>query len=140
MITKIVPYLYFEGNAEEAMAFYSEIFECDDSDIMRYKEMKSNAETREELAEKIIHGSLKHKNFELYFSDTFEEAKLTKGAQMSLTIEFDSEEEIRRVFDALKEGGKVTMELQETFWEAIYGSVTDKYGMNWELNHQIVRL
>ena len=140
MITTIVPYLYFEGNAEEAMTFYAKIFECDDSDIMRYKDMKSDVETRKELEEKVMHGTLKHKNFELYFSDTFADEKLAKGAQMSIMVEFDSEEDIRRVFDALKEGGKVTMELEETFWEAIYGSVTDKYGMNWDLNHQIVRV
>ncbi|NAW45001.1 VOC family protein, partial [Salmonella sp. gx-f4] len=32
--------------------------------------------------------------------------------------------------------GIVTMELQDTFWNALYGKVTDKYGIHWELNHQ----
>jgi len=40
----------------------------------------------------------------------------------------------KRIFDALSAGGKVTMELQDMFWGAYYGSFTDKYGINWMVN------
>ena len=34
-------------------------------------------------------------------------------------------------------GGKVTMPLQKTPWSECYGSVTDKFGLSWNLNHDI---
>jgi PhnB protein len=35
---------------------------------------------------------------------------------------------------ALADGGKVTMELQDMFWGAYYGAVTDKFGVQWMVN------
>jgi len=38
------------------------------------------------------------------------------------------------VFAALKEGSKVSMELQETFWSKCFGSLTDKFGIIWNIS------
>jgi DNA-binding transcriptional ArsR family regulator len=48
----------------------------------------------------------------------------------------DSREETKRLFDALSEGGKVTMPMEDRFWGAYFGECTDKYGINWMLNYQ----
>lgn len=54
---------------------------------------------------------------------------------MSLTIVTKSEEEVRKYFDGLKKDGSVYMKLQETFWSKCYGSVTDKFGILWQLSY-----
>ena len=134
MIKQITPYLYFEGNAEEALDFYKRIFGGEKSDVMRYGD--TEIQISEEYKDKILHGRLEHESFSLFFSDTFEGQKLIKGSNVSLTLEFDGEEAIDRVYKALSEGGNVYMELQKTFWNAKYGKVSDKFGVIWELNYQ----
>lgn len=134
MITKLIPYINMEGNAEEAMDFYCKIFECAKRDIMRYSEVEDYLASAE-WGLKVMHGYLEFKNFELYFSDMPEGEEVTPGRRVSLTLVFDSEEEVGRVYEALKEDGEVHMELQKTFWNAVYASVTDRFGIGWELNY-----
>ena len=59
---------------------------------------------------------------------------LNKGNNVHINLEPDTREETKRLFDALSAGGKVTMELQDMFWGAYYGSCTDKYGVQWMFN------
>jgi PhnB protein len=56
------------------------------------------------------------------------------GTNVSISLEPDTREETRRLFLALADGGKVTMELQDMFWGAYYGAVTDKFGVQWMVN------
>jgi len=135
MIIKMVPYIYLNGNAEEAMHFYKELFKIGKMEIMRYKETNPKlADTA--WGDKVIHGVLTHEKFELFFSDMQENTAALPTGKISLTLEFDNEEEIRRVYDALKKGGKIDMSLDYTFWDALYGSLSDKYGVHWDLNCQ----
>ena len=56
------------------------------------------------------------------------------GNNVHINLEPDSREEAKRLFDALSAGGKVTMDLQDMFWGAYFGSCTDKYGVQWMVN------
>lgn len=134
MVTKLVPYISLEGNAEEAMDFYCGIFDRGKREIMRYGQVEDYPASAE-WALKVMHGYLAFHGFELYFSDMPEGQEVPAGKRISLTLVFDSEEELTRVYNALKEDGEVNMELQKTFWNAIYASVIDKYGIGWELNY-----
>lgn len=136
MIIRLVPYIYLDGDAEEAMSFYQEVLELRNPQIMRYKDA-SPEHVGNPWGEKILHGSLEHDKFELFFSDSQEGSVTPEGGRLSITLDFDSEEEIKKVYDSLKEGGVVKMELQPTFWDALYGAVVDKYGIHWDLNCQI---
>jgi uncharacterized glyoxalase superfamily protein PhnB len=55
-------------------------------------------------------------------------------SNVSINLEPDSREEAERLFIALAEGGKVTMALQDMFWGAYFGSLTDKFGVQWMVN------
>ncbi|MBB4080507.1 PhnB protein [Lewinella aquimaris] len=57
------------------------------------------------------------------------------GNNYHITLSPDSREEVDRLFHALSDGGKVTMELQDTFWGAYFAMCTDKYGVQWMFNH-----
>ncbi len=52
-----------------------------------------------------------------------------------LSINFNNAGEQERVFNALSEGGQVSMPLQDTFWGARFGMLADKFGVNWMFNY-----
>lgn len=53
------------------------------------------------------------------------------GNNVPISLEPDTKEETKRLFDALSEGGTVTMELQDMFWGSYFGSCTDKFTVQW---------
>lgn len=61
--------------------------------------------------------------------------KLTTGNNYSITLVPDSEEEATRVFNALAEGGQITMPLEKAFWGDYFGTVTDKFGIQWMVDY-----
>ena len=56
------------------------------------------------------------------------------GNNVHINLEPDTRKEARKLFDALSTGGKITMELQDMFWGAYFGSCTDKFGVQWMVN------
>jgi PhnB protein len=55
-----------------------------------------------------------------------------KGITVSLGI--DDPAEAERIFGALAEGGTVQMPIQQTFWAARFGMLTDRFGTPWMIN------
>lgn len=75
-------------------------------------------------------------NFVLMGSDAPEAMgfKVTMGNNLYINLEPDTRKETETLFALLSEGGAVSMELQDTFWGAYYGSCTDKFGVQWMFN------
>ena len=38
---------------------------------------------------------------------------------------------MKRIFDALQDGGSIQMPMQKTFWSPLFGMCTDKFGVAW---------
>jgi len=57
------------------------------------------------------------------------------GTNQYICISPDSREEATKLFDGLSAGGKVEMDLQDMFWGAYYGSLTDRFGVKWMVNY-----
>ena len=136
VIKMFIPYLSFAGNCEEALKLYKDLFKGEIVYLQRFKDAP-DLKISPDYEEKIMHAQLQIGDSVLYLSDTFEGGTLAKGSRVSLNINFDSAEEQRRVYDALKEGGVVEMELAETFWNSIYASVVDRFGIPWSLDYAI---
>lgn len=130
---KLVPYLTFLGNAEEAMRFYKNTFQGEIPYIRRYGD--TPMETLDACKNKVLHGVLTFKGNEIYFSDGFEGMEINRGENIVLAIEFNSYDEILRVYNLLKEDGIVNQELQDSFTGTIFACLIDKYGVNWNLNY-----
>ena len=60
--------------------------------------------------------------------------KVNFGNNVHISLEPDNRAETQKLFNALSQGGKITMELQNMFWGAFFGSVTDKFGVQWMFN------
>jgi PhnB protein len=127
------PYLMFDGNAKEALEYYREVFGGEISNLQTYGE--ADYPTPPEADDRVIHAQFRKDDLFLMVSDAFPGSSVVVGSNISLTLEFESDEEIQKVYDALKQKGTVLMELQDTFWGAKYAKVQDTYGVIWDLNY-----
>jgi PhnB protein len=55
---------------------------------------------------------------------------------VSIAVFVSDPDKAREVFGKLQDGGQVVMPLQETFWSPLYGQVTDKYGVTWQISSE----
>ena len=58
-----------------------------------------------------------------------------RGNNFAISLDCNTIAEQQRFFDALGAGGTVTMALQDTFWGARFGMITDKFGIAWMFNY-----
>jgi PhnB protein len=89
-------------------------------------------------AEKIMHVSLPiGKGNVLMATDTLESMgqSLTAGNNFTISVNAESEEEANVLFKELSADGKVTMPLADAFWGALFGMLTDKFGIQWMVNY-----
>jgi len=135
-------YLNFVRNTEEAFNFYKSIFggEFGGIGISRFRDVSPQEGMplmREEDLDLIMHIELPILGGHVLMGTDAPESMgflLNVGNNVHISLEPDTREETKRLFDALSAGGKVGMELQDMFWGAYYGSCTDKYGVQWMVN------
>lgn len=135
---QINPYITFKGTCEDAFNFYKSVFGGEFQYIGRFGEMPDGDKMPEEAKNLIMHVSLPiSKETILMGSDSSEAFGqiTTVGNNISVSINTESKEEATRIFNGLSAGGKVTMPLELTFWGAFFGMFTDKFGINWMVNH-----
>ncbi len=133
---KVIPYLNFYGNCEEALEFYKKIFQAEVL-IQRYSEMPPSEDMPipEDKMDKVMHAAFTFKDNTIYFSDNLMSPPV-EDSRITVTVEFDSEKDIDAAYAALAEGGTITMPLADQFWGAKFGSVTDKFGIYWALDFE----
>jgi PhnB protein len=131
---QITPYLSFDGNAKQALEFYKEVLGAEIAGLQTFGE--ADYPTPPEADNRVMHAKLSKGNISLMFSDTFPGQSVVVGTNITLTLEPESDEEIQSLYDALRQGGKALMELEDTFWGAKYARVQDQFGIIWELNYQ----
>lgn len=132
-MTQINSYLTFSGNCREAMTFYKE---CLGGELIFQKigESPLAGKMPEQMKESILHSTLINGSVTIMGSDMVGEQGLIKGNSVSLMLNCSSEEEIKNYYAKLSEGGKATHPLENTFWGALFGDLTDKFGNQWLLH------
>ncbi|MGZ5220225.1 MAG: VOC family protein [Chitinophagaceae bacterium] len=133
MMEAIVPYLNFNGNASEALAFYAKAF--DGKILFQQSFGESPMEAPAEQKDKIMHATFQAGNLTFMVSDAMPGQLVRGGTNTSLSLDFKTVADIQKTFSALSDGAIVTMPLQDTFWGARFGMLTDKFGINWMFNH-----
>ena len=129
---KLFPYLSFPGNCEEALTFYKEALDGEIVQLGRYRE--SPMKSPEEFKDKIIHARLRFGDALIMASDVMNEHPLNLGENISLSVDCANVNQLEKSFPRMAEGGKITMPLQEQFWGAKFGMLTDKFGIHWMFN------
>ena len=123
-------YLFFPSNAEEAMTFYRDIFGGDLS-ITRRGDVDPTAPEDEKHL--VINAALDSGTFTLRASDR-SDATNDVQTRIELTIIGTDEGDLRRIFDALSDGGTVKAPLEKMFWGDIFGGLIDRFGIGWQVN------
>lgn len=127
----IVPYLNFNGNAAEALDFYSRALNGE----VVFQQPFGDMATEESYKEKIMHATFEAGNLKFMVSDCPPGVSVSSGDQVSLSLNFTDLESIEKTFEALSAGGNVTMPMQDTFWGARFGMTKDKFGVHWMFNY-----
>jgi len=137
-MTEINSYLTFNGNCREAMTFYKE---CLGGELVLQTIGESPLADKMpvQMKECILHSTLTKEGIVLMASDMVSEKGLVKGNSVSLMLNCSSEEEIKTFYSRLTDGGQATHPLENTFWGALFGDLTDKYGNHWLLHFDRVQ-
>ena len=123
------PYLFFSGTCSEAFTRYQEIF-GGELFMMKMSDAPSDEPVPAEQADLIIHAALTVGGDLLMASD---DPTGTVGPVEGISVSYSSADagEIKRVFDALAEGGQITQPLTETFFSPAFGMCVDRFGTPW---------
>lgn len=135
MSNRLMPYLTFNGNCEEAVRFYEQVL-GGEATIMHFGDAPPNPEfpVPEDLKNLVIHAELRRNGEVINFSDwCTPNAPFKAGNNISFALQFDTIEETKAMFDALSLGGTIEMNLQETFFSPLYGKIIDKFGIMWQI-------
>jgi PhnB protein len=137
MIT-INPYLNFSGDTEKAMIFYKSVFGGEFNIIQKFKELPGGDKIAEADQQKIMHMSLPiGDNNYILASDALESMGqiLNVGTNFTFAINTESEKEADKIFNALSNGGQITMAMNKAFWGAYVGMLTDKFAIQWMISY-----
>ncbi|RBW68283.1 VOC family protein [Bacillus taeanensis] len=129
MMSEIIPFLLFEGSAEEAMNYYVSLF--DDAEIItisRYGANEGGEEGKVSQASFSLNGQV------FMCTDSIVKHDFTFTPSLSLYVTCDTEEELDRVFQKLAQNGEVLMPLNAYPFSQKFGWVSDQFGVSWQLN------
>lgn len=127
-------FINFGGNCREAMDFYATVFKSEVKDLMTYAETPQGAgEVADADRDKIMYGYVPIFGSNVMFMDMPEGMPVVQGNQITPTLSGADKAEIERIFAALAAEGTVDVPLGQSFFSALYGMVTDKFGIIWHL-------
>src|SRR5207244_3584521 len=130
----VITYLTFNGNCREAMKFYER---CFGGELYLMPFSETPGDFPPEAKDRIMHATVAKDGKPIVMaSDTMPGQPLQQGNNFSICITPDDPEELERLFTAVGEKGKITMPLQDTFWGARFGMLTDQFGINWMFNFE----
>lgn len=127
---QVQPYLFFDGRCDDAIEFYKKTLGAEVAMLMRWKDSPDPSMCTPDNANKVMHSSLKIGETRVMASDGRNTGNPDfKGFALSLNAKDKADAD--RMFNALSDGGQVTMPIGETFFSPRFGMVADKFGVNW---------
>jgi len=130
---ELAPYLNFSGNCEEAFHFYAKVLNGKITYIQHFGDSPMADRVGPDFAKKVMHATLEFEGRHLYGCDAPPDMQSPmKG--FALSLETASPEESEKLFQAIADGGTITMPFQKTFWSSGFGMLKDKYGVPWMVN------
>jgi PhnB protein len=130
-------FINFDGNCREAVDFYAKVFKSTVNNLMTYGQAppEPNYALPEADKDRIMYAGVPIGSIVVMFCDVPSGSAFVIGNNISPTVSIENKDEVTRIFDLLKEGGEVYMELQTTFFSELFGMVKDKFGVIWQILH-----
>jgi PhnB protein len=133
-MTQINSYLTFSGNCRKAMEFYK-VCLGGELTFQTIGESPMADKMSAKMKDCILHSRLQKGTLIIMGTDCVPESGLIKGNSVSLELDCSSEDEIKKYYKKLSAGGKAGHPLEDTFWGALFGTLTDRFGIHWLLNY-----
>ena len=139
-MARVNTYLNFQGQTEEAFAFYAETFGTEITMLSRYSDMPAAAggEPAAEERNLVMHAELPITGGHLLMATDMLRSmgqQTRVGNNTTLCLDVDSREEADRLYRALSEGGSEGSPMADMPWGAYWGVILDRYGIRWMVNH-----
>ena len=132
-MAQLDPYLIFNGNCAEAMHFYARTLGGKIEQELTFRGSPGCEGMAAEVADQIMHIRMTLGDRVVMASDSGGQPFHGRHG-FSLTLTCDTADDAARTFNALAEGGKVTMPLGPTFWAESFGMLEDRFGTGWMVN------
>lgn len=134
-----IPYLAFNGNCADAMRFYEHVLGGKLEVLMRNADSPFAAQTPKEHEDRILHARLALPGGGQLFAGDCPPQMPYQGVHgVAFALNYETVDEAKRVFNALADGGKITMGLQPMFWAKIWGMLNDRFGTPWIINGELI--
>jgi PhnB protein len=130
---EISPYLSFNGQCEEAFRFYEKVLNGTLGEISTYGDSPIKDQMPPDWHAKVMHVALTVNGAVLMGSDA-PPTQFSQPQGISVSLSKMSVEAGARTFQALAEGGTITMPFEKTFWASGFGMLVDRYGIPWMVN------
>jgi len=129
----LVTNISFQGNCNEAIAFYKEAVGAEVKGVYHFRDAPPNSGMDESLPpDFVMHSEIMIFGTLVTMTDGGE-AEI-KGECFSLTLSLDTAEEVTSIFNKLADGGQVVNALAQQFWATLCGDVVDRFGVNWHIS------
>ncbi|MDF2587623.1 MAG: hypothetical protein K0S41_1464 [Anaerocolumna sp.] len=130
----VIPTLHFYGQCEEAIDLYKEAFNCKVQYFMRYSDAVERGweEDIPEIRNTVYHSEILFGE-QLFRMSDGADVEPNTNTTVFFAVNFDTVNEVKKAFDALRASGTVIDELETTPYSACMGSVMDKYGIRWRV-------
>jgi PhnB protein len=132
-IRSINAYLMFNGTADEAIRLYESALGARTEGAMRWGDAPG-MHIPDAQKGRVMHASLHIDRGVIMVADDLGDSPAAAQTNVHVCLHFDDVDEAKKKFEALAAGGKVTMPLQDTFWGATFGTLTDAFGIRWMFN------
>ena len=134
-MTQAIAYLAFNGNCAQAMRFYEKALKGKIEVLMSGADSPMADRIPKEFADRILHARLTLSGGGMLYAGDCPAHMPYEGIKgVSITVDFDTIAEAEEVFNALAEGGQVTMPMQPAFWAKRWGMLVDQFGTSWNVN------
>jgi PhnB protein len=132
-IKQLNPYLNFNGTADQAIKLYERALGAKAENVSRFGDVAGSKVTPEHK-NRVMHALLRVGPGVIMISDSQPNVPVPDDSNVHVCLDFTDASDMNKKFDALAAGGKVTMPLQDTFWGARFGMLTDAFGVRWMFN------
>ena len=130
---QLTTYVNFAGTCAEAFRYYEQHLGGKITFSMTHGESPQGSPLGPEWKDAVLHASIELGGTLLMGAD-IPNAEPMRSAY--LTINVDTNEEAERIYNALADGGRTLMKMEETFFAFRFGQVQDKFGLNWMVMHE----
>lgn len=128
---KVQSYLAFDGNCQEALNFYSDLFNADIKNRQTYNDAK--IDIPDSFRDKLQHAELNGKGVQFMAYDASPDTPINHGNQIHMSVDADSKSEAENIFGTLATKGQIHHNFREREW-GYFGRCTDRFGINWMVN------